>query len=391
MSELILKPKEDVRIRAGHLWIFSNEVARVDGLKENGDIVDVIGSRNRFLGHAGYNRHTLIAARLLSRRREEIDVHFFVRRFRQAKIWREKAFGRMRSFRIVYSEGDLLPGLIVDKYEDYLVVQLLTLGMERLRAPLLTALDSALNPAGVLLRGDSRFRELEGLPRETPTVVHGVIPENVIIEEAGARFAVDLLRGQKTGFYFDQRDTRAVARSLAGGRRVLDCFCYTGGFAINCALGGASQVLAIDNSVSALDMLKENVRLNGVAPIVTAQHGECFEVLRELDSRHERFDLIILDPPAFIKTKSQLRAGLSGYREINRMAMRLLSPEGVLLTCSCSQNLSLEQFKKMLLQAARGAKRYFRISHFLTQAADHPILQAMPETQYLKGLILQAL
>jgi len=390
MGELILKPKEDRRLRAGHLWVFSNEVAEVRDFDDNGGLVDVVSARGRFLGRAYYNRHTLIAARLLSRRREEIDTAFFARRLRQAKAWRETVLGPIRSCRMVYSEGDLLPGLIVDRYEDHLVVQLLTLGMEKLRTPLLAALVEVLNPAGVLMRNDSPYRELEGLPRET-AVVHGGVPERVTVDEAGARFTVDLVKGQKTGFYFDQRDTRAAARALAAKRRVLDCFSYTGGFAINCALGGAASVLAVDDSSAALETLRENARLNGVDAIVTARQGNCFEVLRELDSGGERFGLIILDPPAFVKSKSHLKAGLSGYREINLTAMRLLAPDGLLLTCSCSQNLSVEAFQSVLRLAARDAGRRFRVRQSLGQAADHPILQAMPETEYLKGLILQAL
>jgi len=389
MSELVLKSKEEQRILGGHLWVFSNEVSRVDAEVENGSVMDVVASKGQFLGQAYYNRHTLIAARLLSRRREAIDAAFFAARLGRAKAWRE-SLGLTGSCRVVYSEGDLLPGLVVDRYENYLVVQSLTLGMEKLRAPLMAALSEVLAPSGILLRNDSPFRALENLPSET-VAVQGDVPERVTIEEAGARFLVDLRGGQKTGFYFDQRETRALARSLARNRRVLDCFSYTGGFAVNCALGGAVSVLAIDNSAAALQILQENARLNDVAGLVTARRGNCFDELREMEQRKERFDLIILDPPAFVKSKSHLKAGLIGYREINATAMKLLAPDGILLTCSCSQNLSGEEFQNVLRQASRGARKHFRLVRTLTQSSDHPILQAMPETQYLKCAVLQAL
>jgi 23S rRNA (cytosine1962-C5)-methyltransferase len=389
-ASLVLKPREDRRIRAGHLWVFSNEIDRVIGLMENGDLVDVINARGRFCGRAYYNRNTLIAARLLTDSREEIDTAFMTRRIRQAAELRESMLGPVPSCRMVYSEGDLLPGLIVDKYNEYLVVQLLTLGMEKLRRPIIASLMEVFDPGGILLRNDSPYRELETLPLET-CIAEGNIPETMVIDEGGVRFEVDLSRGQKTGFYFDQRLSRFLVRRLAEGRRVLDCFCYTGGFSINCALGGARSVLAVDDSAAALENLRRNARLNGVSAVVDTLAGNCFDVLRDLASRKEYFDLIILDPPAFVKSRSRLKTGVAGYREINMTSMKMLSPNGLLLTCSCSQNLSREAFQSLLRIAARDAGRRFRINHFLTQAPDHPILHAMPETQYLKCFVLQAI
>ncbi|HOP08313.1 MAG TPA: class I SAM-dependent rRNA methyltransferase [candidate division Zixibacteria bacterium] len=391
MSRLVLKPKEDYRIRTGHLWVFSNEIARVEEAPGSGEIVDVTDSRGGFLGCAYYNRHTLIAARLLTSHHEEIDTAFIEQRLRRALRYREEMLDSLRSFRTVYSESDFLPGLIVDKYENILVVQLLTLGMERLRSRIIEALHRVFQPAGIVLRCDSPFRELEGLPVEATSVVAGTVPDMVVIEEAGARFIVDTMQGQKTGFFFDQRDARAAVRRLARNRRVLDCFSFTGGFSINCAFGGATEVLAVDRSSPALDILNDNARLNGVEKIVSTRQGNCLDILRDLNERKERFDLVILDPPAFIKSKSRLKTGMAGYRDINRLAARLLAPEGILATFSCSQNLNIDQFSKILFQAARSSGRRFRIISSLTQAVDHPVLQAMPETQYLKGLILQAL
>ncbi|MEW6412049.1 MAG: class I SAM-dependent rRNA methyltransferase [Candidatus Zixiibacteriota bacterium] len=389
IGKLILKPKEDRRVRSGHLWIFSNEIAEVHGGDSDGGIVDVVGSRGQFVGRGYYNRHTLIAARILSLHQEAIDTEFFSKRFHKALAHRKATLGPVRSARVVYSEGDLLPGLIVDRYEDYLVVQLLTAGMESMREIILEALIEVFKPKGVLLRNDTSYRELEGLPLEVG-IVHGEVPQRITIDEAGASFIIDPHSGHKTGFYFDQRDTRAAARAMAKGRRVLDCFSYTGGFAINYALGGASSVLALDESQPALDILTENANLNKVASIVTTEKANCFDKLHALTDDGEKFDLITLDPPAFVKSKSQLKAALTGYREINLRAMRLLSPGGILVTCSCSMNLTDDAFQSVLRTAARDARRRFRVRDFITQSADHPILQAMPETQYLRCYVLEA-
>ncbi|MEW5794758.1 MAG: class I SAM-dependent rRNA methyltransferase [Candidatus Zixiibacteriota bacterium] len=390
MATLRLKPKEDRRIRAGHLWVFSNEIADVCDFGENGDLVDVLSDRGKFLGRAYYNKHSLIAARILTDRKEEIDTAFLVRKLQAALAYRQQLFGVFSSGRVVFSEGDLLPGLIVDKYDNCLVVQILTLGMERLRASIVEALLEVFGPEGILLRNDSSYRQLETLP-ESVDAVYGAVPERIEIEESGARFVVDPYHGQKTGFFFDQRDTRAIVRQLARDRRTLDCFCYSGGFAVNAALGGASSVVAADSSQSALELLGENAELNGVADKITATREDCFDLLRRLSDERGHFDLIILDPPAFVKSKSQLKAAVAGYREINMSAMKLLSPGGILVTCSCSQNLSVSAFQELLRSAARDAHVRFRQRAFLTQSADHPILQAMPETQYLKCFVLERL
>ncbi|MEW5924959.1 MAG: class I SAM-dependent rRNA methyltransferase [Candidatus Zixiibacteriota bacterium] len=389
-GRLVLKPKEDRRIRAGHLWIFSNEIAEMRGVDANGDLVDVFRAEGQFVGRAYYNRNTLIAARLLSRHDDEINTAFFVKHFRKAKEYRESVMGDIRSGRLIYSEGDLLPGLIVDRYEDWLVVQIFTAGMERLRDFIIESLIEVYAPKGILLRNDTSYRELEGLLSGVE-IVFGEVPLRITIEEAGVRFVVDPYEGHKTGFYFDQRDTRTAARKIAPGRKVLDCFSYTGGFAVNYALGGASSVLAIDESESVLSLLDENSRLNGVENIITFERANCFERLRKLALDGERFDLITLDPPAFVKSKSKLKTAISGYREINMTAMKLLSPGGILVTCSCSMNLTDEAFQSLLRTAARDARRGFRIRSFITQSADHPILQAMPETQYLRCYILEAI
>jgi 23S rRNA (cytosine1962-C5)-methyltransferase len=388
MGELRLKPKEDRRIRAGHLWVFSNEIAELREPGENGDIVDVLSDRGKFLGRAYYNKHSLIAARILTWQREDIDLAFFVKRLKQAQEYRRQVLGDSRSGRMVYSESDLLPGLIVDKYEKYLVVQMLTLGMERLRPMVLEALIEVFAPEGVILRNDSSYRKLETL-QEAVEVVHGIVPETVEIDEAGVRISVDPHHGQKTGFFFDQRDTRAEVRRLADGRRVLDCFCYSGGFSINAVVGGAMTVTSVDSSANALETVMTNAELNGVGNRVKVQREDCFDFLRRQVAERVKYDLIVLDPPAFVKSKAQLKAAIAGYRDINLSAMKLLPPGGILVTCSCSQNLPTITFQELLRSAARDTHTQFRQRAFITQAADHPILHAMPETQYLKCFVLE--
>jgi len=388
MSIVVLKHREERRIQAGHRWVFSNEIAEVREPGENGGLVDLVTSRHQFLGRGYYNRHSLIAVRLLTARREEIDRAFFVRRLKAAVAYREATWPGVASCRLVFSEADRLPGLIVDRYGDYLVAQVLTLGMEALRPLVIEALTEVLSPKGILLRNDTSFRELEGLP-ESVDLVMGETPERIEVQESGARFLVDCHHGQKTGFFWDQRENRALVRKLAQGRRVLDCFSYSGGFAVSAALGGATAVTAIDNSGSALELLQENTRLNGVAERVQSATADCFEYLKAASGSGENFDLIVLDPPAFVKSKAKLNAALIGYREINRSAMKLLSPGGLLVSCSCSQNLSPATFQEVLRGAARDVGRQFRQLGQLTQAADHPVLLAMPETQYLKGLVLE--
>ncbi len=390
MGKVYLKEKEERRIKAGHLWIFNNEIASLEELQENGEIVDIYTWQQKFLGRGYYNRHSLIAVRLLTYQKETIDADFFSTRIQQAIQYRKKLYPELDSCRLVYSEGDLLPGLIVDKYADYLSVQLLTLGMEKLSALILKSLIELLNPKGIILRNDSPSREREGLEQKVE-VIQGEIPERVIIDEYGLKFQVDLRAGQKTGFFFDQRENRRLVRELAQDKKVLDCFCYSGGFSLNALKGGATSVLAEDESESALELLRSSAESNRFSERVTIEQGNCFQMLRDFASQKITFDLIILDPPAFMKSKEKLAEGMKGYKEINLSAMKLLSPEGILVTCSCSYQLSAEDFLKTIRAAARDARRSLKLLNFTTQAPDHPVLLAMPETQYLKCAFLQAL
>ena len=390
MGKVYLKEKEERRVKAGHLWIFNNEIASLEELQENGEIVDVFTGGPKFVGRGYYNRHSLIAVRLPTYEKEPLDADFFSSRIQQAIQYRKRFYPELDSYRLIYSEGDLLPGLIVDKYADYLSVQFLTLGTERFSDLILKSLIELLNPLGIILRNDSPSREREGLEQKVE-VTYGEIPESVSIDEYGLKFQVDLRAGQKTGFFFDQRENRRLIRELSQDKKVLDCFCYSGGFGLNALKGGATSVLAVDESASALELVRSSAEANRFSERITTQPGDCFQMLRDFTKKKVAFDLIILDPPAFVKTKEKLSQGMKGYKEINLSAMKLLSPQGILVTCSSSYQLSAEDFLKTLRSAARDARRSFKLLNFTTQAPDHPILLAIPETQYLKCAFLQTL
>jgi len=390
MGKVKLKRGEEKRIKAGHLWIFNNEIEKISDLKENGEIVDVSDYRENFVARGYYNKHSLISVRILTNDlSQEIDKDFFVEKIRKAYQYRKNIYPQLASYRVVYSEGDLLPGLIVDKYENFLSVQILTLGTERLKPLILEVLDEIFQPDGIVLKNDSVFRELEGLKKEI-TIVKGNFDTPVIIEEYGSKFYVDLLKGQKTGFFFDQRENRNLTASLSKNRKVLDCFCYNGGFALAAAKGEAKEVLGVDESETAIKMAQENAKLNNFNN-PTFQKQEVFNFLRKLNSTHEKFDMIILDPPSFVKSKEKIKEGIKGYKEINLQAMKLLNSGGILISCSCSYQLSKEEFLNMIKSAAADSGKICRLVKELTQAADHPILLSMPETKYLKGVILEVL
>ena len=388
-GKIILKEKEERRVRSGHLWIFSNEIASIEDATGDGGLVEVLTSRRTFVGIGYYNRHSLIAVRLLTNRKEAIDQSFFTRLIERAITYRTTILPDFKSGRVVYSEGDSLPGLIVDRYEDYLAVQILTLGMEQHKESILSALSKLLQPKGILLRNDSPYRTLEGMTTEI-AVASGEIPEEIRITENELTYAINLLDSQKTGFFFDQRENRRLIRGYVSGKRVLDCFCYSGGFALNAVAGGATSVLAIDQSAPAITAAKANAELNGLSDSVSFEQGDCFDRLRAMAEANEQYDVVILDPPAFVKSRNTLAQGIRGYRDINLQSMKLLPRDGILVTCSCSHHVSQEDFIKMLRISARDAKRKFRTLHVGTQAADHPVLLAMPESQYLKCVVLQA-
>lgn len=384
MRTLKLKKREERRIQRGHPWVFSNELEHVPQDVAPGELVDVVSHDGKFIGRGYVNPKTLIAVRLLTRHQEEIDIDFFRKRIAAARDLRDR-LGFGESFRAVFSEGDGLAGLIVDKYADTLVVQSLTAGIERRLDDVLAALREVYAPKAIVLRNDVASRDLEGLPQERK-IVFGETNGRVVIEESGIRYAVDVLEGQKTGFFFDQRENRLALKGLVQGRRTLDCFCYVGAWALSAAKYGASEVTGIDESEKALRLAEENAAMNNLP--VRFQVGNVFDELRSREQKKERFGCIILDPPAFVKSRAKVREALKGYREINLRAMRLLERGGVLVTCSCSHHIDAELFREMLIDAASSAGRQARVLEWRSQARDHPVLLAARETQYLKCAIL---
>lgn len=388
---LHLRPGHDRRVRQGHPWVFSNEIDRVEGPVEPGAAVQVRSSRGDYLGTAYYNPHSLIAARILSRAGEDIDSSdFFRHRLCAALAYRRDVYGDRPALRIVFGEGDGLPGLVVDRYGNVLCLQLLTLGMERRREQILAALREVFQPEAVVGRNDAAVRELEGLDRQVE-ILAGALPEEIWIEENGLRLRVDVMAGQKTGHFLDQKENHLSLRGRVEGRRVLDLFCYTGSWALHAARFGAVEVTGVDISSPAVAQAEENARRNDLKQAVTFLRADVFELLREAEQRGDRYGTVILDPPAFVKSRKKLPEALRGYLTINRRALHLVEPGGYLFTCSCSHHLDRETFLDLLRQAGAKAGRTLRLVELRGQAYDHPVLLACPETEYLKCVVLQVL
>jgi 23S rRNA (cytosine1962-C5)-methyltransferase len=378
---------------SGHLWIFAGEIDEIKGAPAPGDVVEVRNAAGQFCGRGFFNPHSKIQVRLLTTRDEpdlEISEEFWAGRLRRAVELRSRVVSDTTAYRVVHAEGDLLPGLIVDRYDDLLVMQTLSYGMDRRKELLAELLMAATGAKRVYLRNDSKSRSLEGLPI-MQGFLQGESSTRVEIGEARARFVVDVERGQKTGWYCDQRENRLAAALLANGLTVLEVFCHTGAFGIHAALHGAGSVLGLDSSADALKLAREHADMNGIGDRCVYREADAFNELRKLERAEDRYDLVILDPPAFARSKQALPHALAGYKEINLRALRLIRPEGFLVTCSCSQQVSELQFWQMMLEAARDARRQVRLIEARSQARDHPALAAMPETRYLKCLLLQVL
>ncbi|MFQ5847994.1 MAG: class I SAM-dependent rRNA methyltransferase [Candidatus Methylomirabilales bacterium] len=390
MANVLLRRRGQQRILRGHPWIYQADVERTEGAPEKGDLVDLYGAGHRFLGRGYINPDSQICVRLLTREQEPIDAPFFRRRIAAAMAYRRRLAIPSTAMRMVYAEADALPGLLLDCYGDIVVVQILTAGMEHLRGVWLPAIQELFHPRGILLRNDVPSRLLEGLPLEQD-FPEGPFEPIVTIEEEDLRFRVDVATGQKTGFFLDQRENRLAVRPLAAGRQVLDCFCYTGGFALHAGKAGARQVEGIDISEEAVATATANAALNHLADRCTFRRGNVFDELRELERAGRRFDLIILDPPAFTKSKEAVAGALRGYKEINLRAMKLVRPAGILVTSSCSYHLTAAAFLAMLEDAAADARVRCRILAVRTQARDHPSLLGVHETNYLKCVFLERL
>jgi len=386
MIRVTLRRGHDHRLRGGHPWVFSNEIAALDGPAEPGAAVEIIAANGQRLGTGYYNPHSLIAARLLTRRHESIDTsEFFVTALQKALEYRRRLGGDLEALRLIHGESDALPGLVVDRYGDVLCVQLLTKGMDVRRELLVAALRELLAPRVIVARNDSAARELEGLPRGVE-LLHGEVPEPVVVTINGLRFAVDVLAGQKTGLFLDQRENCRRLHGLAQGSEVLDLFCYAGAWSVHAASYGANSVTGVDASVAAVRQAEANARLNGLADRCRFVAADVFDFLR--DHRGRRFGTVILDPPAFIKSRKHLAEGQKGYLTVNRRALEMVAPGGVLVTCSCSHHLDRPTFLTLIAQASQQARRNVRLMEMRGQASDHPVLPACPETDYLKCAFL---
>lgn len=374
------------RIRKGHLWIYAGDVDS-EPEEENPAIVQVCDAAGKSLGYAFYSRKSQIRLRLLTRNSDPPTPEFFRHRILNSISRRQPLFGKASACRLIFGEGDLLPGMIVDRYRNWLVLQTLNSGADSVKPLVVDILKDALSPAGILERNDVKARRLEGL-EEASGIICGEVPDEIEIEEDGVRFAVDLAHGQKTGFFLDQSQNRVAARKLASGD-ALDCFTNTGGFALHFARA-CDSVIAVDISADSLALARRNGKLNGFGNIKFVE-ANVFDYLRELEDAGRLFDTICLDPPAFAKNRKALAGARAGYKEINLRAMKLLKPEGVLITSSCSYNMSEGDFYDILCDAARDCRRYLQIIERRSQAGDHPILAGMPETHYLKCFFLRAI
>jgi len=382
---VIISPRGVERIRLGHLWVYRSDVRTTQA--EPGSVVRLTDERGRFQGRAFYSDKSQIAVRLLTREDRAVDRAFFAERIQQAIAYRARVVENSDAFRVVYSEADLLPSLIVDRYGDYLAVQTLSQGSERHKALLVEILIELLSPKGIIERNDPKVRLLEGLEQKVG-VLHGEVPAEICVKENGVAFAYDLAKGQKTGSFLDQRENHWAARRYASGD-VLDCFSYQGGFALTVA-DRCEHVEVVDMAPAAIEAARKNRDLNGTANVYFRE-GNTFDVLKEYDEAGRRFHMIILDTPAFAKNRDSLPAAHRGYKEINLRALKLLQPGGYLITCSCSYHVNEPLFLQIVAEAANDAKRNVTVVERRTQAQDHPILLTMPETHYLKCMIIRAI
>jgi 23S rRNA (cytosine1962-C5)-methyltransferase len=394
MSSVTISPRGEQRLRSGHPWIYRSDVIDVDA--EAGAIVQVLSvgtGRSKgppkggphVLGYALFSDQSQIPIRMLTRGEAPADVALIGARISAAIMMREDLGLEATAYRLVHGEADLLPSLIVDRYGDYLVVQALSQGMDRLTPVIVNHLVETLEPKGILARNDPKVRALEGLP-QIVEVLHGEIPDSVVVHEGPVEYDVDLRRGQKTGLFLDQRENRDAAARYAGGR-LLDCFSYHGGFALRLA-GQCPETEAIDVSADAVARIKANAIRNGV-PHIAAREANVFDELRRLEKVGAQYDTIVLDPPAFAKNKASIPNAMAGYKEINLRAMRLLSPGGHLITCSCSYNVNEEMFGEVIHEASADSQVAMAIVEKRMQGRDHPVLVGVPETYYLKCFILR--
>jgi 23S rRNA (cytosine1962-C5)-methyltransferase len=380
-KQITLKKNEDRRVLAGHQWVFSNEIKAVQGSPENGDVVELLRHDGKFLGLGFYHSASLIAFRLLSTEREEISFRFFENRIGAAFALRRRLFPGEETFRLVHGESDFLPGLIIDKYNEYISIQTLSAGMDRRLTLIGDVLESLFHPKAIVERNESSLRALEHLSLNK-AVLRGSL-DQTIVSESGVKFKIDLLAGHKTGAFLDQRVNRRTASRYSTGARVLDCFCNEGGFSLHARAGKAAAVLGIDSSDASIGRAAVNAKINQMDD-VTFECADAFETLKTFVGKKRTFDVVILDPPSFTRNKRTVATALKAYKEINGLAASLITPGGFLITSSCSHHVPQEEFFQAVERSILKAGRKGQLLESAGAAPDHPTLVAMPETRYLK-------
>jgi 23S rRNA (cytosine1962-C5)-methyltransferase len=392
MPSVFIKKGREHRLYAGHSWVYAGEIGKITGDPKDGDAVDIRDHKDRFFGRGLLNTNSQITVRRFTTQKEEIDRAFFARRIEAALEYRREnaSIANAEAFRLVSSESDQLPGLIVDRYGDHIVLQALTLGIDQRKQQIIEILRELLDPKAIVERSDVPSRKLEGLA-ETKGVLFGETDAIVRLQFDHFSIEVNLLEDQKTGFFLDQRDNYAEVARVCAGRRVLDCFAYHGGFALAAAVADAKRVEAIEISEQAVARARKNAELNGMTGKIEFVCANAFDVLKKYDVEKRQYDVIVLDPPSFTRTKQNVGDALRGYKEINLRALKMLPPGGILATFTCSHHIDGELFKSVVIDAAADAKKTLRLVKVLTQSPDHPILPAIPETEYLRGLLVQVM
>ncbi|MEN9858668.1 MAG: hypothetical protein RIT50_790 [Bacteroidota bacterium] len=390
MSRVFLRRKIAPRVQNGHPWIFMNEVDRVEGSPAPADIVEVFSHDSKWIGSGYYNPQSQIVIRILSREKgQEINADFFKDKIRSCWQYRQQT-GYTENCRLVFGEADGLPQLIIDKFNDYFVIQTLALGIDRWKPAIVDALLEIFSPKGIYERNDVPVRELEGLSQQKGFLT-APFETKIIIKENGLQFYVDLANGQKTGYFLDQQDNRTAIRSIVKNADVLGAFTYTGTFEVHAAHYGAKSVLGLDISASAVEQANENARLNGLQDRCSFEVANAFDLLKQWAKEGKQYDVVMLDPPAFTKSRATIQKAITGYKEINLRGMKLVKPGGFLVTSSCTNLVPAELFLEIIGMAAKDARRKIRQVCFQTQSSDHPIVWEMENTQYLKFLIVQVL
>lgn len=390
MAKFFLRKKIGDRVISGHPWIFDNELGDSEGTYEPGDIVEVFSSNGSFVGKGYINPASQIRIRLLTRKRkEEINADFFYNRILEAWNYRQ-TIGYTENCRLIFAEADALPALIIDKFNDYFVVQTLALGMDRWKTEIVAALEKIFKPKGIYERNDVPVRELEGMQQQKG-FLSAPFDTNIIIKENGLKFHVDIENGQKTGYFLDQQDNRRAIQHIVKGASVLEAFCYTGTFSVHAAAYGAKEVVGVDISENACVLARNNAVLNGVEDKCTFTAANAFDVLKQWSKEGKVYDVVMLDPPAFTKSRANIDKAVTGYKEINLRGMKLVKDGGFLVTASCTNLVTPKMFLETIAAAAKDAHKRIRQVTWQSQASDHPILWNVPATQYLKFLIVQVL